>query len=104
MGRSIGLRLSTLVRLSLAAGALMLCFASGGPQQTGNGFGSTQKSTVFYETRPRFEWPHQKGSTYRVVLWRVPNNPQQQRVAIYDQQNYTEHFWVPSEELDFETH
>jgi hypothetical protein len=92
------------VRLGVAAGALLLCLASGATQQTGNGFGATQKNSVFYETRPRFEWPHQKGSTYRVVLWRVPNNPAQQRVAIYDQQNYTEHFWVPADDLDFETH
>jgi hypothetical protein len=90
--------------MTLAAGALLLCFASGATQQTGNGFGATQKNSVFYETRPRFEWPHQKGSTYRVVLWRVPNNPAQQRVALYDQQNYTEHFWIPADDLDFETH
>ncbi|HTR49421.1 MAG TPA: hypothetical protein VMJ10_01865 [Kofleriaceae bacterium] len=88
----------------VAAGALMLCLASAGKQDAGNGFGATQKNTVFYETKPKFEWPHQKGSTYRVVLWRVPNNPAQQRVALYDQQNYTEHHWSPPDDLDFETH
>lgn len=104
MGKLKGLRLSTIVRVAASIGALALCFASGGAQVTGNGYGATQKNVVFYETRPKFDWPHQMGSTYRVVLWRVPNQPNQQRVAIYDQQNYTEHVWAPSDDLDFETH
>src|SRR5438552_18337196 len=97
MGNSNGLTTSKIARIALVIGALALCLASAGQKQqtNANGFGATQKNSVFYETKPKFEWPHQKGSTYRVVLWRVPNNPQQPRVAIYDQQNYTEHFWSP---------
>jgi hypothetical protein len=96
--------LSNFVRIVLAAAAVYVCAASGSKQQTTSGGFATQKQVVFYTTKPRFDWPSQKGSTYRVVLWRVPNAGQpQQTVALYDQQNYTERFWIPPDDLDFET-
>ena len=97
--------LSRIGRILIAIGAVVLCASSAkqAPKATGPvGFGSTQKNVVFYESRPRFEWPHSRGATYRVVLWRVPIRGGQ-RVAIYDQMNYTERNWLPADDLDFET-
>jgi hypothetical protein len=96
--------LSNVMRGFVVALAVALCVASASQPKTGaSGYGATQKNVVFYETKPKFEWPRQKGSTSRVVLWRVPNRGTGQRVAIYDLQNYTESVWSPADELDFET-
>ena len=96
--------LSNVVRVLSTVGIVLVCAATAPKPKPGTTGFATQKQTVFYNTRPRFDWPHQKGSTYRVVLWRVPNPGQPaQQVALYDQQNYTEHFWSPPDDLDFET-
>jgi Tol biopolymer transport system component len=96
--------LSNIGRIVIAIVAVVLCASSGNKQQAGTttGYGSTQKNVVYYEPRPRFDWPHTRGATYRVVLWRVPIRGGQ-RVALYDQVNYTEKQWVPPDDLDFET-
>ena len=98
--------LSTLVRIIFVTAAVIICAASGGPHKTSGGF-ATQKQVVFYTTKPKFEWPHQRGATYRVVLWRLPNPGQPApQVPMWDQQNYTERTWIPPEDLgdlDFET-
>jgi WD40-like Beta Propeller Repeat len=96
--------LSNSFRLAGLLVAAFLCAASassGG--KTGGGASRTEKTGVFYTTKPRFEWPHRKGSNYRVVLWRIPTVAGQQRIAVYDQLNYTERFWIPADNLDFQT-
>ncbi len=95
--------LSNIARVVGLTLAVVICAASGGSQATRGGASRTEKTGVFYTTKPKFEWPHRKGSNYRVVLWRIPTVAGQQRVAVYDQVNYTEHNWVPPDDLDFQT-
>lgn len=96
------MRLSSFVRVGLVGLGVALCAASVKPQPQA-GAAKTEKNVVFYETRPKFEWPHRKGSTYRVVVYKITTDPLNPRNIVYDEINYTERNWVPPDDLDFET-
>ena len=96
--------LSNTLRLGGLLLAAFICAASAGSGAKGGGGSShTEKTGVFYTTKPRFEWPHRKGANYRIVLWRIPTVAGQQRLAVYDQLNWTERNWTPPDDLDFQT-
>ena len=67
---------STFLRVGLILVAAMLAVASAKPQASSI---KTEKTGVFYEPRPKFEWRHRRGNTYRVVLTQLPRRSGDQR-------------------------
>jgi hypothetical protein len=95
------MRIATVARLGIVALAAVLSAATAKPVQTGAA--KTEKNVVLYEPRPKFNWPHRKGQTYRVVLYQLTRDPAMPRRLVYDDVNYTEKTWRPPDDLDFET-
>jgi len=88
-----------LLRVGLLIIAAGLAMASGPKPKTTY---KTEKTAVFYKPRPKFEWRHRRGNTYRVVLSQLPRNSSERRRVLEDIANYTERTWKPQYELDFE--
>ena len=95
------MRIVTVARLGIVALAIVLSAASAKKPQTGAA--ATEKNVVLYEPRPKFNWPHRRGTTYRVVLYQLTRDPAMPRRLVYDDINYTEKTWRPPDDLDFET-
>lgn len=95
------MRIVTVARLGTVALAILLSSASA--KQPVGGAARTEKNVVLYEPRPKFNWPHRRGATYRVVLYQLTRDPAMPRRLVYDDVNYTEKTWRPHDDLDFET-
>ncbi|RMH39043.1 MAG: hypothetical protein D6689_17795 [Deltaproteobacteria bacterium] len=84
--------------LGLAGAVVVAAASASSTQQQGY---RHEKTSVFYEPRPEFEWRHRRGNTYRIVLRELPGPGNAMLRTVDDILSYSESRWRPREDLEF---